>query len=197
MVFVALKLVKDSSEPLFQMLLSRNSLITKEHLILVRPSTESSLKGICFNRILQLLLGCQNTLNWKNSRSVSECRKKNLVYFSFSGGFHSISFHPILTWNITHCDNISYYEREREGDGERERKRSEYVHFQSFSDTENVCVVGTGVSAHFHMHWQISVNLLFCTVCVNDGLKDLCMTLILSVNCTFLEQGEHKQHGER
>ena len=64
---------------------------------------------------------------------------------------------------MTQCDNISYYEREREtereGDTERDREReiSEYAHLQSFLDTRNVYVVGTGISAHFHMHWQISV----------------------------------------
>lgn len=101
MASVASKLMKDSSEPLFQML-SRNSLITKEYLILVRSSTESSLKGICFNRILQLLLGCQNTLNWKNSRSVSECkRKKTPGFFLFWLSFNFFSSDPdMLKYDI-------------------------------------------------------------------------------------------------
>lgn len=179
MAFVALKLVKDSSELLFQMLLNRNSLITKEHLILVRSSTESSLKGICFNRILQLLLGCQNTLSWKNSRSVSECKEKKLLDFFPFLGFHSVSFHPILTCrNMTHCDNISYYEREREaergreGEGETERERDLNMLTYSLSQTPRMSLLLALVSQLiFTCTGKSLFNLLFCTVCVNNGLK--------------------------
>lgn len=37
-----------------------------------------------------------------------------------------------------------------------------------------------------------SLNFLFCTVYVNDGVRAPCVTRILPINCTFLEQSEHK-----
>ena len=38
---------------------------------------------------------------------------------------------------------------------------------------------------------------LFCTVCVNDGLRVLYVTPILPIIGIVLEQGELEQHGER
>lgn len=134
-----------------------------------RSATESSLRGVCSNRILPSLLGCQNA-ELKNSRCIKEWEKKYSWMFAFWDFIHFLcmqSWHVEIwhVWQTVIIYVIMIW---------RVREREKYAHLQSSSHIRNVCC----------WHWCLSSFLqALASLSLISYLYHLCKWWFKSCMC--------------